>query len=493
MMDGEAVLKGARRAVLGLLLAVGAGAAAPPEPPASHPQPQGLPGSFAPLIERVKPAVVNIATTELGNSANQRELPQIPSFPPDSPLRDFFQLFGVPSTPQLGPLTALGSGFIIDPSGFIVTNNHVIRNGTRIAVTLQDGTTLEAKAVGHDDLTDLALLRVSADHPLPHVEWGDSGKAAVGDWVVCVGNPFGLGGTVTAGILSARGRNIRQDPYDEFLQIDAPINQGNSGGPTFDEAGNVIGINTAILSPAGGGSIGIGFAIPSALAKPVVEELKRSGKVTRGWLGVTAEGITPATEDALGVQSTNGAVVASVTPDGPAAQAGIKPGDVIVKFEGNEIRHVRDLTWDVANTPPGKTVRVAVLRDGKQEALNVTVGELSQRGAVAQASTGGGAFPAVGLQLETLDVARQRGFDLPPRIRGAFVDHVVPGSPADQSGVRPGDVIQQVNHTPVDTPRQAQEAIEAAEKNGKKAVALNLNRDGQEEFLPMILPSGRGS
>ncbi len=492
-MAYETVLKSMAKALIVLAVAGGAEAAAPQAASPPPPPSQALPGSFSPLIERVKPAVVNIATTELETAANRQELPQFPQFPPGSPFRNFFQFFGMPGPQSTGPLTALGSGFIIDPAGYIVTNNHVIRNGTKIAVTLQDGTTLDAQVVGHDKLTDLALLKVNANHPLPFVEWGDSGKAAVGDWVVCVGNPFGLGGTVTAGILSARGRNIRQQPYDQFLQIDAPINQGNSGGPTFDEKGNVIGINTAILSPGGGGSIGIGFAIPSDLAKPVIEDLKRSGKVVRGWLGVTVEGITPATEDALGVHNTNGAVVASITPGGPAAQSGMKPGDVILKFGANEISHVRDLTWDVANTPPGKTVPVDLLRNGKQTSLKVTVGQLNEGNNGQHAAAAGHSSASVGLQLETLDVARQQGFDLPQHIHGAFVLNVVPGSPADQSGVRPGDVIQQVGHVPVNSPGQARQAIDAAEHKGQQSVALNLNRGGQEEFLPMVLPRGRRS
>ncbi len=331
-----------------------------PAPPAA-----GAPmlGSFAFLIEPIKPSVVNISTTRLGSAANMQQLPQRPQFPPGSAFHDFFQFFNLPSPQQLSHLTALGSGFIIDSPGYIVTNNHVIRNGTNIAVTLQDGTTLEAKLMCHDKLTDLTLLKVNPDRPLPHVEWGDSGKAKVGDWVFCVGNPLGLGGTVTAGILSARSRNIRQVSYDDFLKIDAPINQGNSGGPVFDEAGNVVGITTAILSPGGGGSVGIDFAIPSDLAKPVV-----------------------------------------------------------------------------------------------------------------------------GPELESLDIARQQGFDSPHKLHGAVVTAVVPGRPAGPSGIQAGDVIVGMNHAPVAKPKELTEAIRAAEKKGRKAVALNVNRGGQEQFLRMVLP-----
>ncbi len=452
-----------------------------------------MPQSFAPLINRVKPAVVNISTTELDSSANRNQLPQ---FAPGSPFEQFFHQFGleVPhQTMPAHPLTALGSGFIIDPSGIVVTNNHVIKNGTNIEVTLQDGTTMKAKVIGHDDLTDLAVLKVSADHPLPYVKFGDSDDLQVGDWVVSVGNPFGLGGTVTAGILSARGRNIHEGPYDDFLQIDAPINQGNSGGPTFDRNGNVVGINTAIFSPNGGGSVGIGFAIPSNLAKPVVAELQKSGTVVRGWLGVAVEGIRPDMEDALGVKSTNGALVASVSPDGPAAQAGLKPGDVITKFGDKPIHRLRDLTWGVANTAPGKTVTVSYLRNGESKSDSVTVGRMHPQQSAEAASEMEGGQPQVGLEMQAITPQTREQYDLPRNVQGVLVLDVEQGGPADRAGVEAGDVIEKVDHRVVRSPRQVYDQIRSARRDGKKSLAMDIERNGQEQFVVVSLPRSNQS
>ncbi len=467
------------------------------EPAVQQPAPEqstsSMPQSFAPLINRVKPAVVNISTTELESSADRSQLPQ---FPPGSPFDEFFHQFGMQAPqgalPPSHPLTALGSGFIIDPSGIIVTNNHVIKNGTNIEATLQDGTTLKAKVIGHDDLTDLAVLKVSADHPLPYVKFGDSDGLQVGDWVVSVGNPFGLGGTVTAGILSARGRNIHEGPYDDFLQVDAPINQGNSGGPTFDRNGNVVGINTAIFSPNGGGSVGIGFAIPSNLARPVVAELEKSGTVVRGWLGVAVQGIRPDMEDALGVKSTNGALIATVSPDGPAAQAGLKPGDVITEYDSHPIRRLRDLTWAVANTAPGKTVTLTYLRNGDTHADSVTVGRMRpQQTAEATSETEG--QPQVGLEMQAVTPETRQQYDLPRNIQGVLVLDVAQGGPADRAGIQAGDVIEKVGRTVVRSPRQVYDQIRSARDEGKKSIAMDIERNGQEQFVVVPLPKSNQS
>jgi serine protease Do len=322
--------------------------------------------SFAPLVDQVRNAVVNISTTESQKNVSDESGDGFED--QQNPLNDFMRRFGMnPNMRQFhsGPVKALGSGFIVDPSGFVVTNNHVVRNGTDIKVTLQDGTTLNAKVVGTDPVGDLAVLKVDAGHPLPFVPFGDSSKAHVGDWVISVGNPFGLGGTVTAGIVSASGRDVPSEDrsaYVDYLQVDAPINQGNSGGPTFNEEGQVIGINTAIYSPNGGGSVGIGFAIPSNIAKPIVEQLEKNGSVTRGWLGVEMQAITPDMEDALGLSSTNGVVIADVVQDGPAAKAGLKSGDVIVGYGDQAIKNTHDLALAVANTTPGQTARTKVRR-----------------------------------------------------------------------------------------------------------------------------------
>ena len=312
-LRGAAVGRAVGLVVLGTVLALGA--------PAGWGAP--MPDSLAPLIEKVKPAVVTIATTELRVASDDDTVPRAPSGPRGSPLEKFFRDHLHRQKPQqVERLTALGSGFIIDPTGFVVTNNHVVANGTDIRVTLADGTDLAASLVGRDELTDLAVLKVDAGRPLVAVAFGDSDGAKVGDWVVAVGNPFGLGGTVTAGIISARERDIHNGSADEYLQIDAAINQGNSGGPTFNLAGQVIGINTAIFSP-NGGSVGIGFAIPANVAKPIVAQLRGAGKVTRGWLGVQIQAVTPELADAFGLPQTKGVLVADVSPKSPAASAGL--------------------------------------------------------------------------------------------------------------------------------------------------------------------------
>jgi len=320
---------------------------------------------FAPLVKTVKPAVVNIATTQRvqqpAQESDQEEM-----------LRQFFG--GEPEQQQRArAVHALGSGFIIDPSGYIVTNNHVIDHATDIQVTLTDGSVHPARIVGRDVKTDLALLKISASRPLPYVAFGDSDQEDVGDWVIAVGNPFGLGGSVSAGIVSARNRDINEGPYDDFLQIDAPINPGNSGGPLFDQAGHVIGIDTAIYSPSGG-SVGIGFAIPSNVAKRVVAELRESGHVARGFLGVSVQVVTPQIANAVGLDRPEGVIVASVTANSPAEGAGLKRGDVILAFNGTHIGAARDLSIAVAATPADKTVRVTVWRDGQRENIDATIG-----------------------------------------------------------------------------------------------------------------------
>ena len=461
-----------------------------------------LPPSFAPLVQQVKGAVVNISATEVEEDASlegddgggQQQLPP--------GMREFMQRFGRGQGQgqgmrqfHPGQMKVAGSGFIVDPSGFVVTNNHVVKNGKDIKVTLQDGTSLAAKVVGTDPIADLAVLKVDAGHSLPSVQFGDSQKAEVGDWVVSVGNPFGLGGTVTAGIISANGRDVPSEEhsaYVDYMQIDAPINQGNSGGPTFNEEGHVIGINTAIYSPNGGGSVGIGFAIPSNIAKPIVEQLEKNGSVTRGWLGVQMQPITPDMEDALGLSSTNGVVVADVVHDGPAAKAGLKSGDVIVGFGDEAIKNTHELALAVGNTKPGQSVPAKLLRDGKEQTIAVTIETLKsgKNGAVTEPSESeqGG----LGLNLAPLDKNTREQLGLAGSTKGAVVAGVKPDSPAEQRGIQTGDLIIRIDSTNVESPSDAAEAVRKATKAGKKAVLVQISRDGNTALIPVPLTKSDG-
>jgi len=450
--------------------------------------------SFAPLVDQVKGAVVNISTTELRQevAAEGDEAPQIPE---NSPLAPFFHQFGQGQR-QLhqGPVKALGSGFIVDPSGYVVTNNHVVKNGKDIKVTLQDGTTLNAKVVGTDSYADLAVLKVEAGHPLPSVPFGDSGKSRVGDWVISVGNPFGLGGTVTAGIVSASGRDVpseERSAYVDYLQIDAPINQGNSGGPTFNEEGQVIGINTAIYSPSGG-SVGIGFAIPSNIAKPIVEQIEKNGSVTRGWLGVAMQPITPDMEDALSLSSTNGVVVADAQTEGPAAKAGIKSGDVIVGYNDETIKSSHELALAVANTKPGQAVQVEILRDGKPQTVSVTIETLKRGKNGPEVGDAEGEKGGLGLNLAPLDKNARDQLGLAGSVTGAVVAGVKPDSPAEERGIRTGDVIVRIDGTKIETPGDAAEAVKKAAKAGKKAVAVYISRGENTVLVPVPLAKDAG-
>jgi serine protease Do len=331
------------------------------------------PDSFADLSAQLLPTVVNISTSQTLRAGPRNAMPE---FAPGSPLQDFFRNWLGPQNGQPRRVTSLGSGFVIDPSGFVVTNLHVIADADQITVTLNDGTSLPARVVGRDDKTDLALLKINPRHPLPAAHFGDSDHARIGDWVIAIGNPFGLGSTVTAGIVSARNRNIEAGPYDEFIQTDAPINRGNSGGPLFDMGGNVIGINSAIYSPSGG-SVGIAFSIPSNLARDVIAQLRQSGQVRRGWVGVNIQPVTPEQAPRFGLSGPSGAFISAVTAGGPAAQAGMRIGDVIVGFDGKRIPDPRTLSRLVASTPIGKVVAVDVLRNRQRLNLHLTVQRLA--------------------------------------------------------------------------------------------------------------------
>jgi serine protease Do len=446
--------------------------------------------SFAPLVERVVPAVVNISVElkqqamsegdgSTGNGGNEPAEPGATPF--DQFLRRFFEKpfqFRNPAEKVM----ALGSGFIIDPSGYIVTNNHVVANADKVTVTFQDNSRHTAKVIGRDEKTDIALLKIDTNQQqLPYVTWGSSDDAKVGDWVVAVGNPFGLGGTVTAGIISALGRNINEGPYDDFLQIDAPINRGNSGGPTFNLRGQVIGINTAIYSPSGG-SVGIGFAVPSNTAKFVVDQLREHGHVTWGWLGVAIQNITPSIAKGLGLnpEQAAGALVASVTPDSPAAKAGLKPGDVITAAGGHQIKTVHDLPRFVAASPVGSKLSLTVLRNGREQTLEATVGQMPEKVAAAEQGKGEPAG-ALGMELVPLTPELRSQLRVPKDVNGVVVGRIAGDSPAGALGLRPGDVIVSIDQQPVTTPEEAATQLKQAAAHGN--VLLLINRHGTSEFV----------
>lgn len=451
------------------------------------------PASFASLVKEVAPAVVNVSTTQKVQGGPMMDLP-FQDLPEDSPFRDFFKHFFNGQPGRGHPMTqhSLGSGFVIDPSGYVVTNNHVVGTATQISVTLNDGKTYKAKLIGRDARTDLALLKIDDDHSFPYVQWGDSDKAEVGDWVIAVGNPFGLGGTVTAGIISARGRDLHEGPYDSFLQTDAAINRGNSGGPMFNMDGKVIGINSAIYSP-NGGSVGIGFAVPSSLAKPVVEQLREHGKVERGWLGVEIQQVTPEVADSLGLKAAAGALVANVTPDSPGMAAGLRQGDVILRYADKAIKDLRDLTRAVSDTKPGSRVDMTVWRDGHETSLQIQVGKAPETNVAEQEESGPSVAPSaeetkvpgLGLTLGRLTNDARQELSLKKSVKGAVVTDVDDGTPAAEQGIRPGDVIVKIGDDPVGSPKEAAEKVEKAQKANQKAVLLLLNRHGQQRFVAL--------
>jgi serine protease Do len=453
-------------------------------------QARPAPDSFADLAAKVSPAVVNVSTTQEVERSPGR-LPQMP-FPPGSPFEEFFKRFFDQQSYPADPArtTALGSGFIVDPAGYVVTNNHVVGKASKIDVTLTDGRKLDAKLIGRDEKTDLALLKIESERPLPFVSFGDSDAIRVGDWVMAVGNPFGLGGSVTAGIVSARGRDIRSGPYDDFLQIDAAINRGNSGGPTFDMDGAVVGVNTAIYSP-NGGSVGIGFAIPASIAKPVIAELREHGKVDRGWLGVQIQEVTPEIASSLGLAKAEGALVAAVTPDSPAAKAGVRQGDVILGVDGKPVERLKDLTLNVANHKAGSTVALNVWRDGGTNTLQASIAPMPQEVAQAGSPTSSGRAETgqLGLALAPLTPETRERFGLDDDTKGVVVTAVRPGSAAAEIGLRPGDVVMKVNQTDVTAPRQLIQQIEVARKGGREAVLLLVARGDAQRFV--ALPVGK--
>jgi serine protease Do len=470
------------------LLPLGAGFAPPLNAaplPANTQSGNELPGSFADLVERVSPAVVSVIATRPAPAQAS-----VQGMTPDNPFAPFFREFGRPGVPEGQPPAprpegqSMGSGFIIDPEGFVVTNNHVIAEATSVAIVLEDGRRLDATVVGRDDKVDLALLKVDSEAPLPHLAFGDSDQVRVGDWTIAVGNPFGLGGTVTAGIVSARGRDINSGPYDDYLQIDASINRGNSGGPTFDVHGNVIGINTAIFSPTGG-NVGIGFAIPSNLAEPLIAQLKEDGQITRGWLGVQIQPVTPTIAESLGLEEAAGALVAQVTEGSPAAAAGLQVGDVILDLAGAPIETVRELTRRVAMAQPGEPQALTVWRRGEALALEVAPGLAPTPQLAAAEPAPAAPDPAstmiegLGLELVALDEAARQAAGLAPDAEGVVVA-AAEGAAAEWLQV--GDVILSVDNEPVASPADVARLVDAAEAKDRAAVLVLINRGGEQRF-----------
>jgi serine protease Do len=463
------------------------------------------PDSFADLAAKLLPAVVNISTTQtIASDKGDKPGNDLPQLPPGSPFEQFFKDFQDKNQPHGGSkqeslprhATSLGSGFIVDPSGLVVTNNHVIADADEITVTLQDDTSFKAEVVGKDSKTDLALLRVKSAKPLPFVKFGDSDLTRVGDWVLAIGNPFGLGGTVTAGILSARAREINAGPYDDFLQTDASINRGNSGGPMFNTNGEVIGINTAIFSPSGG-SIGIGFAIPSNLARPVVDQLKQFGHPRRGWLGVNIQSVSDEIAESLGLDKPKGALIASVQDGGPAQVAGIQPGDVVLSFDGKDVADMRHLPRIVAETPIDKTVKVKVWRKRKELMLDVKVGELKDSDDQAASTPKQSAQPPAGTAVATLGLSvanltpelRER-YALSDDTAGVVVTDVAAEGPAAEKGMRAGDVIVELAQEEVKSTAEISAKLDQAKKDGRKSVLLLVDRQGDLRFYALKIAKG---
>ncbi|HKA78620.1 MAG TPA: DegQ family serine endoprotease [Xanthobacteraceae bacterium] len=456
------------------------------------------PDVISDVAERVIDAVVNISTSQKVESRNA-PTPQLPNDPQlDELFRDFFNRRGQGDNQNRdrGPrrVNSLGSGFIIDPAGIVVTNNHVISEADEITVILNDGTRLKAELIGKDQKTDIALLRVKPDKPLKAVKFGDSEKLRLGEWVIAIGNPFSLGGTVTAGIVSARNRDINSGPYDNYIQTDASINRGNSGGPLFNLDGEVIGVNTAIISPSGG-SIGIGFAVPSKTALPVIDQLKQFGETRRGWLGVRIQQVTDEIAESLKISPPRGALVAGVDDKGPAKPAGIEPGDVIIKFDGKDIKEMRDLPRAVADTPVGKQTPVIVIRKGKEETKTVTLGRLEDGEKQAALDTKKDAPPektvvkkTLGIELANMSDDLRKRYKIKDTVKGIVITGVDANSPAAEKRLSAGDVIVEIAQEAVASADDFQAKIDKLKKDGRKsALLLVAGTDGELRFVALGL------
>jgi len=451
---------------------------------------------FAQMAGRLVGVVVNVSTQAVAPAAKPgqdtpQNAPGSPGAPLDEFFRDFFGDKGAPGGSAAPRTASLGSGFIIDPAGLIVTNNHVIANADQITVTLSDDTTHQAQVVGRDAVTDLALLKISVKTPLPAANWGDSTQARVGDWVLAIGNPFGLGGTVTAGIISATARDIHSGPYDDYLQTDASINRGNSGGPMFSLSGEVIGINTAIYSPSGG-SIGIGFAIPAALAQPIIEQLKANGKVERGWIGARIQPMTDEIAESLGLDKSRGAMIAAVDWASPAEKAKLQPGDVILSYDGKPIERSRQLPRLVADTPPDKQVKLTIWRDGKEHETELKVTALNPNRPAPpppdpEKPKSPAAVEALGLKLAKLTPELRKQFSLSDGAKGAVILEVSQNSAGAAQGLRAGDLLVAVGRSAIANPEDLPPLVSGAKKHGRKNVLVRVEREGSSRFVALPL------
>jgi serine protease Do len=445
------------------------------------------PVGFADIVEKVKPAVISVRV-KVDTGARMMGLEGNPASPPNSEMERFFRRFGTPDSEQRAPrnrlVTGQGSGFFISADGYAVTNNHVVDKADAVEVTTDDGKSYTAKVIGTDPRTDVALIKVEGRSDFPYVKFAEH-TPRIGDWVIAVGNPFGLGGTVTAGIVSARGRDIGAGPYDDFIQIDAPVNKGNSGGPTFDVDGNVIGVNTAIFSPSGG-SVGIAFAIPARTVQSVVGQLKDKGAVTRGWVGVQIQPVTPEIADSIGLKRAEGALVAEPQPNGPAAKAGIVAGDVITAVNGTPVKDARDLARQIGSIAPGTTVRLTVWRKGEDKTFSMALGELpNERDARVTSSDSatphGSDVPRLGLSLAPAGQVAGSGSE------GVVVTKVDPDGAGSEHGFQTGDIILEVGGKKVSSPADVRTALNEAQREGKRSVLMRVKSGETTKFVALRL------
>ncbi len=455
--------------------------------------PRSGPASFAAIVQSVKPMVISVRaklhdtnSEDMGSHEDEHEQRRPPFFtrPPFDP---FFREFGMPNFPDGGGrpkfTLAQGSGFFISGDGYAVTNGHVVSDSQSVEIETDDQKTYKATVVGTDAKTDVALLKIDGRNDFPYVAFAD-GIPAVGDWVLAVGNPYGLGGTVTAGIVSARGRDIGTSPYDDFIQIDAPVNKGNSGGPAFDESGKVVGVTTAIFSPSGG-SIGLGFAIPADTVKSVVSQLKETGAVTRGWIGVQVQPVTEDIASSLGLGKAEGALVDELLPDGPASKAGLKPGDVIVSVTGEEVKDARDLAKKIAGIEPGQTATLGVFRDGSHNTMAITIAKMPDRTVTEKKPTREHRTGTASLGLQLAPAATAGG-----EAHGVVVTDIDPDGPAAERGVHTGDVILDVAGKTVDNPLELRDAVAQARSAGKQAVLMRIKSGDTARYIAVPLDAG---